>query len=465
VSSIPQAQERVLSTLNTDGSRRWIRPRPSRGRFYRRRLLTAWSLMLLFVAVPFGRIHGKPVLLLDVPTREFVFFGKTFLPTDTFLLMLLLFGIFVGIFLVTAVFGRLWCGWACPQTVYMELLFRPLERWIEGGRKRQLELDRRGADGRRMLKYAVFFLLSAFFGNIFLAYFVGTHRLAAWVTSSPAQHPAAFLVMATVTLLMFADFTYFREQVCLVACPYGRFQSVLLDQSSLIVGYDPGRGEPRAKLRKGRGEATGDCIDCLKCVMTCPTGIDIRDGLQMECIHCTQCIDACDAVMDKVGRPRGLIRYTSKAELETGRRRFLRPRLFAYAAILVAIFGTLGYSLAAKRSADVTVLRGLGAPFTRLASGRISNQIRLKIVNRSGEDRSYAFSLKNAPAGVELIAPENPLTVPRASSGLTAAFITAPPEVCASGEYHATLHIDDGIGFQEDVPLRLLGPVAHGDTR
>jgi len=462
VSAIPQAQERVLSTLNPDGSRRWIRPRLSRGRYYRWRLVTAWGLILVFVGLPFGRINGKPLLLLDVPGRMFVFFGKTFLPTDTFLLMLLLFGIFVGIFLITAVFGRLWCGWGCPQTVYMEFLFRPLERWIEGGRKRQLELDHTGADGRRMLKYAVFFVLSAFFGNIFLAYFVGTHRLAAWITSSPAQHPAAFLVMLTVTLLMFADFTYFREQVCLVACPYGRLQSVLLDRNSLIVGYDAKRGEPRGKLRKGRGEEAGDCIDCLKCVTTCPTGIDIRDGLQMECIHCTQCIDACDQVMDKIRQPRGLIRYTSKAELETGRQRFLRPRLIAYAAILTAIFGILSYSLAAKRSADVTVLRGLGAPFTRLASGRISNQIRLKIVNRSGEDRSYAFALKDAPAGVELIAPENPLVVSKGATGLTAAFVTAPPEVCASGEYHATLHIEDGIDFQTDVPLRLLGPVAHG---
>jgi len=465
VGAIPRAEERVLSTLNADGSRRWIRPRPSKGRFYKRRLVTAWSLILFFVALPFGRIHGEPLLLLDVPARRFVFFGKTFLPTDTFLLMLLLFGIFVGIFLVTAVFGRLWCGWACPQTVYMELLFRPLERWIEGGRNRQLELDRTGADGRRMIKYGVFFLLSAFFGNIFLAYFVGTDRLAQWMTSPPTEHPAGFLVMATVTLLMFADFTYFREQVCLVACPYGRFQSVLLDRSSLIVGYDPKRGDPRGKLRRGRGEELGDCIDCLKCVMTCPTGIDIRDGLQMECIHCTQCIDACDAVMDKIGRPRGLIRYTSKHELETGRRRFLRPRLIVYAAILTAIFGVLGYSLASKRSADITVLRGLGAPYTRLASGKISNQIRLKIVNRSGTTRSYAFQLKDAPPGVELIAPENPLVVPAGSTGLTAAFVTAPPEVCATGEYHATLHIDDGIDFEDDVPLRLLGPVDHGKTK
>lgn len=463
MSEIPQAEERVLSTLNTDGSRRWVRPRVSKGKFYRRRLITAWSLILLFVGLPFGRINGKPLILLDVPARQFTLFGRTFLPTDTFFLMLLLFGIFVGIFLITAVFGRLWCGWACPQTVYMEFLFRPLEQFIEGGRKRQLELDRKGADARRMLKYPIFFLLSAFFGNTFLAYFVGTDRLGHWIASSPLEHPAAFILMLTVTVLMFIDFTYFREQTCLVACPYGRFQSVLLDRNSLIVGYDPSRGEPRGKLRKGRSEDSGDCIDCLKCVNTCPTGIDIREGLQMECIHCTQCIDACAEVMAKIGRPTGLIRYTSKAELETGNKRFLRPRLFLYSAILIGIFGVLSFSLSSKGSADVTVLRGLGAPYTRLASGLISNQIRLKIVNRSTGERSYTFSLKDAPSGVEMIAPENPLIVPPGGDRLTAAFINAPVGVFSKGEYHAALHIEDGVDYSIEVPLRLLGPVTQGE--
>jgi len=454
----PTPGERVLPTLNEDGTRNWIRPRVSRGRFYRRRLVTAWSLILLFVGLPFVRIGGRPAILLDVPRREFVLLGTTFLPTDTFLLMLLLFGIFVGIFLVTAVLGRVWCGWACPQTVYMEYLFRPIETWIEGGRNRQLELDRHGGDGRRTLKYIVFFVISAALANVFLAYFVGTERLGSWMTSSPAEHPAAFTLMLGVTLLMFADFAWFREQTCLVACPYGRFQSVLLDRSSLIVGYDFRRGEPRATLRQAKQmERAGDCIDCFRCVTTCPTGIDIRNGLQMECIACTQCIDACDEVMDRIGRPRGLIRYTSQEELETGRSRFLRPRLLLYSAILMVIFGTLGVSLAEKKTADITLLRGLGTPFTRLATGEISNQVRLKIANRAREERAFSFSVE-AGIPVTLQAPENPLRVPGGESRLTAVYITAPARAFTGGELAVVLHVDDGLGFSEDVPLRLLGP-------
>ena len=310
-SNAPTAEGRVLSTLNPDGSRRLIRPKLSKGRFYRRRLVVAWALVGAFVLIPILKMGGKPLLLLDIPRREFTFFGTTFLPTDTFLLMLLLFGIFVGIFLLTALLGRVWCGWACPQTVYMEYFYRPLERWIEGGRARQLALDAAGPDARRVLKQVVFFAVSALLANTFLAYFVGWDQLISWMTSSPADHPAAFAVMLGTTLLMFLDFAWFREQTCIVACPYGRFQSVLLDRRSLIVGYDAGRGEPRAPWRRGEERTAGDCLDCRLCVSTCPTGIDIRDGLQMECIACTQCIDACDEVMDRVGLSRGLVRYTS----------------------------------------------------------------------------------------------------------------------------------------------------------
>ena len=458
-SNAPEARERVLSTLNRDGSRRFIRPKVSRGRYYRKRLVTAWALIATFTLIPVLRFGGKPLMLLDIPNREFTFFGATFLPTDTFLLMLLLFSIFIGIFLVTAVLGRVWCGWGCPQTVYMEFIYRPLENLIEGGRQRQLELDAHGPDARRVLKYVVFFAVSAFLANTFLAYFVGWDRLLGWMTSPPTRHPTAFAVMLGTTLLMMFDFTWFREQTCIVACPYGRFQSVLLDRQSLIVGYDTARGEQRAPWRKGEERTAGDCIDCRLCVSTCPTGIDIRDGLQMECIHCTQCIDACDAVMDRVGLDRGLIRYTSQAELESGPRAFLRPRLVVYSAILLVMFGAFTVSLAEKQSADVTLLRGLGAPFTIQASGEISNQIRIKIANRSHEQRSYRIELGDA-AGMTLIAPENPLTVAAGETEMTAAFIMVPASAFQDGESTVTVRISDGVDFAEDVECRVLGPAA-----
>jgi cytochrome c oxidase accessory protein FixG len=308
-----------------------------------------------------------------------------------------------------------------------------------------------------LLKYVVFFFVSAFLANTFLAYFVGWDQLLGWITSPPTSHPAAFAVMLGTTLLMFFDFTWFREQTCIVACPYGRFQSVLLDRQSLIVGYDAGRGEDRAKWRKNEERTAGDCIDCGLCVSTCPTGIDIRDGLQMECIHCTQCIDACDAVMDRIGLEPGLIRYTSQAELESGKRSFLRPRLFVYSAILAIMFGAFSVSLAGKSTADVTLLRGIGAPFSILPSGEISNQIRIKIANRSPEERSYLIELIEADDLV-LVAPENPLTVAAGDTQMTGIFVTGPRSAFSDGETTVTLQIGDGVDFSRQMSYRVLGP-------
>jgi cytochrome c oxidase accessory protein FixG len=309
-----------------------------------------------------------------------------------------------------------------------------------------------------LVKNVVFFVVSAFLANTFLAYFVGWSQLLRWMSSLPTQHPAAFGVMLGTTLLMFGDFGWFREQTCIVACPYGRFQSVLLDRQSLIVGYDETRGEPRERWRKKEERTGGDCIDCGLCVSTCPTGIDIREGgLQMECVACTQCIDACDSVMDKIGKPRGLVRYTSQAELESGKRRFLRPRLVVYTTMLLVMFGTLAFSLVGKSTADVTILRGLGAPFSVLQSGEVSNQIRIKIANRSDEERNYAFELMNAE-GLTLVAPENPLTVGPGDSQMTAAFITTQPSSFTDGVIEITLRISDGVDFEELRPYRLLGP-------
>jgi len=463
-----EATERVLPTLNRDGTRRWIRPRLFAGRFFRRRRALAWTLMALFTAIPYLTLNGKPLVLLDVVQRRFTLFGATFLPTDSMLLMLLLVGIFLAIFLLTAVYGRVWCGWACPQTVYMEFLYRPIERLIEGGSGGQARLDRHPLHPRRLLKYAVFGALSMFLGHTFLAYFVGVSALARWVTGSPAEHPIAFLVMAATTVLMLLDFGWMREQVCMVACPYGRLQSVLLDRRSLIVGYDARRGEPRAKLgHRGLALATppapaGDCIDCGACVVTCPTGIDIREGLQMECIHCTQCMDACDSIMDRVGRPRGLIRYSSRDELAGAPRRILRPRVVLYPVLLVLVWGGLVFALTHRAPADVTVLRGLGSPYSILPSGLVSNQIRVKIVNRDSVDRRYRIDVERADAGpgqaLEMISPENPILVAAGKSATATLFVEAPANAFADGRLAVRFRIGDGVGWSDAVPYRLLGP-------
>ncbi|MFK7769151.1 MAG: 4Fe-4S dicluster domain-containing protein, partial [Mariniblastus sp.] len=288
---ILQPEDHVLSTLEADGSRRWLKPKLSKDSFLRRRRVVAYVLIAIFTVLPFIKFGGKPFVLIDIVARRFTIFGFTFLPTDTVLLAIFMVGFLLSIVLFTALFGRVWCGWACPQTVYMEFLFRPVERFFDGtvgrgGHKKNIPV------WRTVAKYIVYFLLSVYLANTFLAYFIGVDRLSQWVTRSPLSHPIPFAIMAFVTFAMMVDFCFFREQMCVIACPYGRFQSVLLDQNSLIVAYDKTRGEPRGKVQKKSGSdnalpVLGDCIGCGNCLTTCPTGIDIRDGLQMECINCT----------------------------------------------------------------------------------------------------------------------------------------------------------------------------------
>ncbi len=492
MTAVPRSDDRVLSTLNSDGSRRWLKPKLARGRYWRRRRLVAWGLIALFVTLPHLRINGLPPVLLDIPAREFTLFGKTFLPTDTLLLALLLIGIFLAVFLATALLGRVWCGWACPQTVYLEFVFRPLERFFDTLGAKGKGRDAKPAAYAKPLKYLVYLVLSFALANTFLAYFVGTDALRAWVFESPHHHPFAFGLVLLVTGLMLFDFGFFREQMCIVACPYGRFQSVMLDRNSLIVGYDRARGEPRGRPRRNRARrgaaaptakevlagggsaslrqlgvataldepaepAQGDCIDCERCVAVCPTGIDIRDGLQMECIGCTQCIDACDDVMAKMGRPTGLIRYTSQEALETGRGRLLRPRVVLYPALLAIVGALFVGVLATKSSTDVLLLRGPGIPFNTLPTGEIANQARLRITNRSDEPAEYTLEAVGVE-GVRLVADRNPIRVGPGEQLSDRVLLVFDPAILADGERVIEVRISDGQNFDRSVKYKLLGP-------
>ncbi|HEY6079672.1 MAG TPA: cytochrome c oxidase accessory protein CcoG [Polyangiaceae bacterium] len=452
--SVPRSPERVLPTLNADGTRNRIRPRPYTGPLWSARRIVAVALMVLFIGLPFLKIDGKPAMLLDVLHRQFVLFGHTYLATDGVLLMLLMLSIFLSIVLTTALVGRAWCGWACPQTVYMEFLFRPLERLFEGPREAQLAIDRRGGSSRRLAKNAVYLLLSFGLANVFLSYFVGVDTLGHWIVKAPSQNIGGFSVVLVTTGLVFFDFAYFREQMCTVICPYARLQSVLLDPKSLVIGYDLRRGEPRSK-GKPKTTGHGDCIDCNACVTTCPTGIDIRQGLQLECIACGQCADACDSIMDRIKKPRGLIRYSSQAALESGKpTSMLRPRVIIYAVALLALTTALVLLGSARPKAEITILRGLGAPFTVTGSD-VVNQLRLKVANRTEKTRQFSVAVAELPLA-KIVAPELPLSVKASEQGV-ANFFVVVPSAELSGSRHVKLRVSDGETV-ELVPYTLLGP-------
>jgi cytochrome c oxidase accessory protein FixG len=474
--SIPDADERVLSTLELDGSRRWLFPRLSMGRFWSRRRVVAYALVALYTLLPFLRIGGRPVILLDVMHRRFTLLGVTFMPTDTALLAILLLTALVSIFLVTAVLGRVWCGWACPQTVYMEFVFRPIERLFTGRRGRGGAPMADVPGWRKTLMYAAYLAVCLHLANTFLAYFVPTAQLHRWITSSPAAHPAGFAIVAILTAFMMFNFAWFREQTCVIACPYGRLQSVLLDRQSLIISYDTQRGEPRSHAKRASlpvlsqssssaaAPAAGDCVDCSMCVQVCPTGIDIRQGLQVECVACAQCIDACDAVMDKVGRPRGLIRYSSQAAMAGEGGRMLRPRLVVYSAIILVLFGLLATLLVTRSAADVTLLRNVGRPFVVLADGSIENTLKVKITNRTDRPQAYRLSVVK-PDGVIVRTDADAVAAAPGESVTEPLHVVAPAGRFVLGHLDATLRVTadaDGEGrtVQFDRSCRLLGPAA-----
>lgn len=460
--SAPVAPGRVLPTLNEDGTRCWIRPKPASGAWVARRTLVAWVLIAVYLAIPHVFFNGKPSILLDLQRREFTFFGTTFLPTDTLLLMLLAVSGVIAIFLATALAGRVWCGWACPQTVYMEFVFRPIERFFEGGYRGSMQIDRANETfhPRRFAKHVVYLVIASVLAHTFLAYFVSWDQVQHWVFGSPGAHPVGFGIVTMTTIAILLDFAYFREQTCAVACPYGRWQSALLDNDSLIVAYDYVRGEPRGKHRDRTGK--GDCVDCEACVTTCPVGIDIRNGLQMECIHCTQCMDACDAVMRKVGTPEGLIRYTSRAALAGNGKKFLRARTVLYPAAFALFFGSFLWQLTFKDAADVTLLGPTGAPFIVQPDGSVTNELRIRVANRSGAAHAYAVEVTGAEH-LTLIAPLSPMSVQPGRTETMPLFVTLPHEVFEEGIRTVTVHVTDGGAYAAAFPYRLAGPMSRED--
>ncbi len=381
------------SSIRSDGSRNYVHPADVTGRFTRLRYVIFAVLIVIYLALPFVHIRGRPAVFLDIVHRQFYLFGATFNAQDFWLAFFLLSGMGLILIIVTTVKGRIWCGYACPHTVFLEGVFRRVERLIEGPRQERLRRNNGPPSfdraWRKLLKHALFVILALLISHAFLSYFVSLPSLLDMMQRSPADHPTAFTWIAVMSAILYFNFAWFREQLCLIVCPYGRLQSAMTDRDTLVIGYDEKRGEPRGKASD---PTNGDCVDCKRCVVVCPTGIDIRNGLQMECVGCAACVDACDEIMVKLSRPKGLVRYDSLNGLE-GREKHgtRRPRLYFYAAIVVVWLGAAVVAFSSSQDFEANALRGAGTPFA-IVEGQVRNSMRIHLVNKTGEPATFVIT-------------------------------------------------------------------------
>lgn len=384
------------SSIRADGSRNYVHPADVKGRFTRRRNIVFAVLIAIYMLLPWIEINGHPSVFLDIVARRFYLFGFSFNAQDVWLSFFLLSGLGFALFVMTALWGRIWCGYACPHTVFLDGVFRKLERLIEGPRNKRL---RRNAGPwkfdkvwRKVLKHSLFLLMAAVVAHVFLSYFVSLPELFKMMKQSPTEHMTSFIWIVVLTGVMYFNFAWFREQMCLIICPYGRLQSVMTDKDTVIIGYDENRGEPRGKASDPN---SSDCVDCGRCVAVCPTGIDIRNGLQLDCIGCAACIDACDEIMVKLKRPKGLVRYDSLRQLLGGERKFWRPRLALY-----AVLGTVGLIVAtfgfrAHTTFEAGLQRLGGVPFVVEDDGRVQNLFEIHVINKQNDTHTYEIRALN----------------------------------------------------------------------
>ena len=388
-----------VGTMDTTGKRKWVYPRKPKGKYTNYRLLVSILLLIIYFSIPFIKINGNPVLLINIIERQFYILGQPFYPQDFFILALGAITSLVFIILFTVAFGRIFCGWICPQTIFLEMIFRKIEYAIEGDRNKQIRLDNQAWDSekiwKRSLKWFSFMLISLIITHIMFMYIVGYEEVFNIMQQGPFEKPTNFLVMVLFTAAFYFVFAWFREQVCTMVCPYGRLQGVLIDKETINVFYDYKRGENRSKWKKGedrRAAGKGDCIDCKQCVVVCPTGIDIRDGLQMECVNCTACIDACDEVMVKVGLPTGLIRYASEREIEEQTKFKFTTRMKAYTVVLALLTGFLGFLLYNRGEMEAKFLKQPGSSFF-IRDGKITNTYNYTFLNKSNETKTVIIKI------------------------------------------------------------------------
>lgn len=455
-------EEDLLYSLSADGKRRFMHPVVRKGRFWQIRRAIAYALVVAFFALPLIRVGGNPAVQFDIAARHSHVFGGTFYPTDSLILVAFGFGIIVTVFFVGSTFGRMWCGYACPQTVWLEFVFRPIEAWLEGGPANQTRLNASPWSARKLAiksaKWAAWAVVALLMSSTFVAYFTGWEPFVRGVAGDPAAWTGALSVVLFVAGAIVFDFGWFRDQMCTIACPYGRLQNVLADQDTILVAYDVRRGDPKVRLAdRVAGIQAGDCIDCKRCVSACPTGTDIRRGLQPECIGTAQCIDACDEVMRSVGKPIGLVKYTSEREQQGGVRRTWHLRTFAYLALMTVAWGGLAVLLLTRADALVEVIRGGREPYRMLPTGEVANQQRVRITNQRHETQRFTIEVLS-PEGARLVVSESPIVAEPEQVVTVNAVATVPRDVFVDGQAPIRYLVSSDRGFRKEVAFLLLGP-------
>jgi len=447
--------------VTEDGKRNWFYPQKPKGNWHNRRVwFTVFILTLLFVT-PFLKYNGQPLLLFNVLERKFIIFGIFIGPQDYWLFGLTMLSFMVFIVLFTTIFGRLWCGWACPQTVFMEMVFRKIEYAIEGDAGKQKLLNKAPWTTEKVLKkglkYAAFLAVSFLIANLLLSYVLGVDELSKIIREPIENHIPLFTGIVSFTAIFYFNFAWLRDQACTVVCPYGRLQGVLMDRNSIVVAYDYERGEPRGKLHKGQDRPEGDCVSCNQCVAVCPTGIDIRNGMQMECVNCTACIDACDSIMDKVGFAPGLIRYTSENAIVNKTNKLITPRVIGYISVLILLWSGLGFMLVSRTDTQTTLFRAPGSQYIENKDGTISNLYTFKIFNKTNYVVKPVIHL-DVPHGKLIFAGTPDLTLDGAGMSEGTVFIIIPKSELKSRKTKLKLSVYQGKEKLESFETTFMAP-------
>lgn len=450
-----------IATIDDSGKRAWVYPRKPAGPFHRARAWVAALLLGFLFLAPFIKINGQPLLLFNILERKFVIFGMAFWPQDFHLFVLAMIAGIVAILLFTVVFGRLFCGWACPQTIFMEMVFRKIEYFIEGDARAQRKLKAAPWTAekifKRVSKHGIFWGISFLIGNTFLAYIIGIDELKILVTDPPSQHLGGLTAMVLFSSAFYFIFAWFREQVCVLVCPYGRLQSVLLDNKSVVVAYDWIRGEKRGHFKKSQPrDDLGDCIDCHQCVDVCPTGIDIRDGTQLECVNCTACIDACDSVMTKVGLPKGLIRYDSYDGIKNGEKLRFTPRMVGYSSVLILIVAVLTALIFSRNDVETTILRSPGTLYQEVGPQQYTNLYTLKMVNKTFGSLPVSLRLVEPEGELRMVGAD--LTIEEQGIAQGAFFVELNEAVLTGVKTPIRIEVHSGERVLETVKTGFMGP-------